>query len=192
MNNNELQHHGIKGMRWGVRRSEAQLARLRGGSSAKKTAQPAAKQEPEKKAASTPAKKSSGDMTNAELKARVERIKLEKELAQLTAKQKSAGRKFIEDVLVNSGKAALTAFATKKMTEFLAGAFAAKDGTSTNNKENNSSGQSKPSGSSAQNESTSGSRSSGSKSSTSKGLAKTTGVDPSSAYYIDYDKVFGR
>lgn len=30
MVNNELRHHGIKGMKWGIRRSEAQLARARG------------------------------------------------------------------------------------------------------------------------------------------------------------------
>ena len=30
MENNTLVHYGIKGMKWGVRRTEAQLARARG------------------------------------------------------------------------------------------------------------------------------------------------------------------
>ena len=33
MENQELYHHGIKGMRWGVRRTQAQLARVRGSKS---------------------------------------------------------------------------------------------------------------------------------------------------------------
>ena len=120
MDNNELQHHGIKGMKWGVRRTDAQLARARGSVGPKtQQSKPAAKEEPSKKATSTPAKKSSGDMTNAELKARIERIKLERELTQLTAKEKSAGRKFVEDVLVNAGKQALTSFISGKMTDML-------------------------------------------------------------------------
>lgn len=126
MDNNELQHHGIKGMRWGVRRTDAQLARLRGGSSAKKTAKPAAKEEPEKKATTSSSGKSSTELTNAELRARVERIRLEKELAQLTAKQKSKGRQFVEDVLVNAGKQALTDFTKKKMSELLDAKFSSK------------------------------------------------------------------
>ena len=123
MDNNELQHHGIKGMRWGVRRTDAQLARARGASPAKQTAKPAAKEEPAKKAATSSSGKSSAELTNAELRARIDRIKMERELAQLTAKQKSAGRKFVEDVLVNAGKRALTTFVADKLTDTLTKKF---------------------------------------------------------------------
>jgi hypothetical protein len=36
MENNELKHYGILGMRWGVRRSEAQLRRARGSNKTRK------------------------------------------------------------------------------------------------------------------------------------------------------------
>lgn len=111
-----LAHYGVKGMKWGVRRSPAQLARARGESPPKSRAKkkPKASLVSRKSPApvkSVPQKK----MSTAELQERVNRIRLEKQYAELTAPQKSAGRKFVEEVLSTSAKATATAYTTAGM-----------------------------------------------------------------------------
>ena len=91
-----MYHHGILGMKWGVRRTPSQLARA---------------------GTSKGAKKSAKDMSDDELKKKVARLNLEKNYAQLTAKQKSKGQKMVSEILENSGKQVATTFVTKFMTE---------------------------------------------------------------------------
>lgn len=90
MENTVLRHHGIKGMKWGVRRTEAQLARVRGSSSSKATS---------KNKTETPKKKSVSEMSTDELKAVVTRLNLEKQYRDLNPVQVSAGRKFVDKML---------------------------------------------------------------------------------------------
>ena len=90
-NQNELTHYGILGMKWGVRRSQKQLARISNK----------AKKKGWSEDAETAAKlktKSLNQMSNAELKKFNERKRLENEYKQLTKKQKNAGQKFAADV----------------------------------------------------------------------------------------------
>ena len=68
--NNELYHHGVLGMRWRRRRGEGTVKVTR---KQLKQAQKAAKEEANKKIKS---------MTNEELKARVDRMNLEKQYRQ--------------------------------------------------------------------------------------------------------------
>lgn len=68
--NNELYHHGVLGMRWSRRRGEGTVKVTR---KQLKQAQKAAKEEANKKIKS---------MTNEELKARVDRMNLEKQYRQ--------------------------------------------------------------------------------------------------------------
>lgn len=89
MDNNVLTHHGIKGMRWGVRRTEKQLARARGENPDKKNAASTqAKAASTSSSTSTSAKGSSKKATDNDeedristkaLKDRNERLKLENE-----------------------------------------------------------------------------------------------------------------
>lgn len=77
-----LAHYGIKGMRWGIRRSDAELARARGESEdayrARKTANTIAKT------------KTLSSVEDADLNHLVNRINLEKRYSEVTAQTKAA------------------------------------------------------------------------------------------------------
>lgn len=104
----ELNHHGIKGMKWGVRRTEKQLARIRGKAEKENWSDDA-------KNASELRVKSVKQMSNSELKKLNERTRLENEYANLNKRHKSEGEKFVTEVLSNAGKQVATGQVTKYM-----------------------------------------------------------------------------
>ena len=107
---NSLYHHGVKGMKWGVRRTPVQLGHKTTSSKKKKTGLfSKSKQETKKKTVvksteQKPKKKSVKEMTDQELNASINRMRLEQQYAQLTPKKASLGKRFvnsaINDVLV--------------------------------------------------------------------------------------------
>ena len=107
MDNNELMHYGVPGMKWGVRRTPAQFRRK---SSNKKST-------PDQKVRKT--RKSDLNkrrtMSDADLKKKIERMKLEKEFKSLTQEDIAPGRKFVTEVMSSAGKKALTAAAAGAM-----------------------------------------------------------------------------
>lgn len=104
MENNALQHYGILGMKWGVRRTESQLRGTKGSSLANEQKKKSQKKE-------NPVKK----MSDAELRQRINRIQMERQYAQLTAKQKSIGQKFVTDILTNAAKQTATTYVSRYM-----------------------------------------------------------------------------
>ena len=84
MDSNTLKHHGVKGMKWGVKRARKQQYQQHVRS-----------------------------MSDAELRTQINRIRMEREYAQLTKKPPNPALKFASDVLLQSGKNIATEYVTK-------------------------------------------------------------------------------
>lgn len=87
----ELYHYGIPGMKWGVRRSQKQLARINKKAKRQNWSEEATD-------AARVRTKSVKRMSNAELRKLNERTRLENEYATLKKGKPSAGRKFVSEV----------------------------------------------------------------------------------------------
>lgn len=100
---NTLQHYGVLGMKWGVRRTPAQLGRR---TSSKKKSETTGREE--KVRTESKKKKSLKDMSDEELKAKISRLELEKRYSDLSRpenRSKTAkGKAFVSDILEKSGK----------------------------------------------------------------------------------------
>lgn len=150
MTNNELQHYGILGMKWGVRRyqnadgSLTPAGRKRyaddGPNEPKKNAsntfsstQSSGPKETSAQPAQASQPKSVSEMTDAELNAFINRYNMEQRYKQIIESQNakeekktSAAKEFVKGVLINAGRTALTNFVQGKMTDALNAAFNSK------------------------------------------------------------------
>lgn len=84
----EIWHHGILGMKWGVRRTPAQLGHETGGSSKNGTGDSDDAETPAKKASRT-SSKSSQRMSDDELRDAITRLNMEEQYDNLVARQKA-------------------------------------------------------------------------------------------------------
>lgn len=91
MNNQSLSHIGILGMRWGRRKGKTNTATKTHFDS------------PDNKKKDGLMKKKINSMSNTELKALNERLQLERSYKELTKKQVSPGRKFVNSILSDVG-----------------------------------------------------------------------------------------
>lgn len=130
MDNDELYHHGIKGMKWGIRRTPEQLGHVK--SSAKKTASAVGKaagdaakkvaskiseantarkqKKASKKAAEEEQKKRRkplSELSDDELRQRISRLELEKRYRDLQPQQISKGESFVTRALKSAGESSL-------------------------------------------------------------------------------------
>lgn len=93
--NEFLEHYGVKGMKWGVRRTDAQLAR-------------SAKKDPNTPEGAVRAKRKSAvsnrrTISDKDLDALVDRLKKEKQLKDLVDEDVAPGKKFAKNIINDSG-----------------------------------------------------------------------------------------
>ena len=84
---NALEHYGIRGMRWGIRRRN-----------------PSGKEHKDSSSISSLRGKKVNQLSNDELKRLNQRLQLEQTYKNLSAKDISSGKKFVGDILLNAGK----------------------------------------------------------------------------------------
>lgn len=97
----ELQHHGIKGQKWGVRRFQNANGSLT--AAGKQRASEANKRTDVK---------NRGTLTNAQLRQKIERLQLEKQLRELTNQEIDSGRVYVQKILKDVGSKVLTTAAS--------------------------------------------------------------------------------
>lgn len=107
MENNHLTHHGIKGMRWGIRRTPEQLGRIRGHVDTASGIVREAKNinNSISNIRSHTKRKSISQMSDSELKERVKRLNLEQQYSQLTSGNVSRGENYVRNTLEIAGSA---------------------------------------------------------------------------------------
>lgn len=87
---NILEHHGVKGMKWGVRKKRNESARAKQFGSGKTRFKDAKVK----------------DLSEEEINKRIKRMELEKRYSDLNKSKKKAGSDYVSTILSNSGKSA--------------------------------------------------------------------------------------
>lgn len=102
-----LEHYGVKGMKWGVRKDRERRSNRITRASKERKAKDIAKRSPERRAVDKiHEKKKARYMTDAELKTAINRLNLEAQYNRLALEVYSPGKKFAKDFVIRSGNKA--------------------------------------------------------------------------------------
>ena len=119
-----LYHHGVKGQKWGVRRSAEQLASAarKAGRTVAGARESARERRAKKIAADFDKGKRSGRrgkklsvMSDEELQRQIKRLEMEQKYTALTSSKTENGKKFVNDVLKETGKDVVKQYTKKGM-----------------------------------------------------------------------------
>ena len=119
MDNNELMHHGILGMKWGVRRYQNKDGSLTSAGKRRVQMGEIGKTSDSAVSSASSHKRSVKEMSDSELRDKISRLELEKRYKDLSKSSEQAktskGRAFVMDVLEKSGKNIATQAVTYAM-----------------------------------------------------------------------------
>lgn len=103
---NSLYHHGIRGMKWGVRNGPPYPLKP----SARSAAEKEHYKRPKKSEAQIESERAKrrdmierGTFTDEELRRKIQRLKMEKELRELTESEIDPGKRFVNDIMKQVG-----------------------------------------------------------------------------------------
>lgn len=109
MDNNNLMHYGVKGMHWGIRRFQNRDGTLTSAGRARKSSGKSVQQK-ESEGRKRYEVHNRGTLSDAQLKKKIERLQMEKQLRKLTEEEINPGRTEAKRVLSQIGtKVASTA-----------------------------------------------------------------------------------